>query len=132
MAGAVAERRRGRWPAARDALKLGLQIAPGAAVLHSEMALAFLKLGQPLVAVRHAEIAAGLGETSPQSAGTLACALAALGRSAEARAVANRALAMGPMDESLRKALVGLDPNAQGWVRRLVDRWRGWWDRWDR
>ena len=129
MAGAVAERRRGRWPAARDALKLGLQIAPGAAVLHSEMALAFLKLGQPLVAVRHAEIAAGLGENSAQSAGTLACALAALGRSAEARAVANRALAMGPVDESLRQALVGLDPNAQGWVRRLVVRWRAWWHR---
>jgi len=62
----VAERRRGRWAAARGALEVALEMAPGAAVSHVEMAEVLLELDDAATALEHAEKAATLEGESPR------------------------------------------------------------------
>jgi tetratricopeptide (TPR) repeat protein len=65
VAAAVAERRRGRWAAARGALEVALEMAPGAALAHVELAEALLALDDAPAALRHADLAATLeGESA--------------------------------------------------------------------
>ena len=66
VAAAVAERRRGRWAAARGALEVALEMAPGAAVAHVELAEALLELDDAAAALQHAEKAATLEGESPR------------------------------------------------------------------
>ncbi len=66
LAAAVAERRRGRWAAARGALEVALEMAPGAAVAHVEMAETLLELDDAAAALEHAEKAATLEGESPR------------------------------------------------------------------
>jgi predicted Zn-dependent protease len=106
FAAAVAERRRGRHPAARAALQFALQAAPGATPAHLEMAAVLVALREPVLAVTHAERAVSLEGESPRTLGTLAQALLAAGRRVEGRAAAERAFGMDPEDATLR-TLVG-------------------------
>jgi tetratricopeptide (TPR) repeat protein len=96
VAAAVAERRRGRWAAARGALEVALEMAPGAAVAHAELAEALLALDDAPGALEHAERAMALQGESPAVVSVKARALAALGRLPEAREAAARARAMDP------------------------------------
>jgi tetratricopeptide (TPR) repeat protein len=66
VAAAVAERRRGRWVAARGALEVALEMAPGAAVAHVELAEVMLELDDAAGALKHAEQAAALEGESPR------------------------------------------------------------------
>ena len=68
VAAAVAERRRGRWVAARGALEVALEMAPGAAVAHLELAEALLELDDLPGALEHAERARALEGDSPRGA----------------------------------------------------------------
>jgi tetratricopeptide (TPR) repeat protein len=66
VAAAVAERRRGRWVAARGALEVALEMAPGAAVAHVELAEVLLELDDAAGALEHAEQASALEGESPR------------------------------------------------------------------
>jgi tetratricopeptide (TPR) repeat protein len=66
VAAAVAERRRGRWAAARGALEVALEMAPGAVVAHIELAEALLELDDAAGALEHAERAVALEGESPR------------------------------------------------------------------
>jgi tetratricopeptide (TPR) repeat protein len=65
-AAAVAERRRGRWAAARGALEVALEMAPGAVIAHVELAEALLELDDAAGALEHAERAVALEGESPR------------------------------------------------------------------
>jgi tetratricopeptide (TPR) repeat protein len=66
VAAAVAERRRGRWAAARGALEVALEMAPGASVAHVELAEALMELDDAAGALEHAERAVALEGESPR------------------------------------------------------------------
>jgi tetratricopeptide (TPR) repeat protein len=128
LAAAVAERRRGRGAAARGALEVALETAPGATAAHVELAAVLLDLDDPAGALGHAERAMALEGDSPRVLGVLARCLAASGRGSEARAVASRVLAAqpgepgGPRDEAARvqtDAPTSVAPKG---------RWRRWLD----
>jgi tetratricopeptide (TPR) repeat protein len=129
VAAAVAERRRGRWMAARGALEVALEMAPGAAVAHAELAEALLQLDDAAGALNHTERAMALEGESPGGLSLKARALEAAGRIPEARPVAARALAMDPENAAalaLVRRLRG-PAVAETWVAKLrgvVDRWR--------
>lgn len=80
VATAVAERRRGRWVAARGALEVALEMAPGAAVAHLELAEALLELDDAPGALEHAERARALEGESPRGASVKARARARVAR----------------------------------------------------
>jgi tetratricopeptide (TPR) repeat protein len=121
VAAAVAERRRGRWAAARGALEVALEIAPGATVAHLELAEALLALDDAQGAVEHAENVLSLEGESPRALTVLARSLAAAGRQPEARDAAVRALALQPEAEELKALVEKLRaaPADQGWLGRL-------------
>jgi len=128
FAKAVADRRRGLWIGARAALEAALEIAPGATPAHLEMVTVMLALHDPAGAVAHAERAVALEGESPRTLGDLARALVAKGRLAEARAAANRALAMQPEDEDLRALAARIHQAGEGagLKARVRDAWRKW------
>ena len=76
VAAAVAHRRLGRWTAARAALEVAVEIAPGAALAHVELAEALLALGDLAGAIEHAERARSLEGESPRATAVLAKARA--------------------------------------------------------
>jgi tetratricopeptide (TPR) repeat protein len=128
LAAAVAEHRRGRWAAARGALEVALETAPGATSVHLEMALVLLELEDPPGALAHAERARTLEGDSPRVLGLLARTLAASNRRDEAIALMKGALAAHPDDELLRGLAARLSerPASQGWGGRLRERWIRW------
>jgi tetratricopeptide (TPR) repeat protein len=122
LAAGVADRRRGRLEAARQALEVALEMAPGATPAHLEMAGLMVALGDPRGGVSHAERAIVLEGESPRALEALARALGAAGDRPRALAAATRALAMRPDDEGLRSLVDGLRqageaPKASGWAR---------------
>ncbi len=126
VAAAVAERRRGRWAAARGALEVALEIAPGAAIVRFEMAGALLALEDPKGAIANAEALLALEGPTPKGLGLLARAQAAAGRQAEAVETAQRALSIQPDDEDASTLLACLrQPSTEGWAR-LAQLWRRW------
>ncbi|HEY8038658.1 MAG TPA: tetratricopeptide repeat protein [Polyangiaceae bacterium] len=128
VAAAVAERRRGRWAAARAALEVAVEIAPGATAAHVELAEALLELDDAAGAVEHAERAVSLEGESPRALQALARGLAALGRAPEAREVAARALAVQPESADAKALVERLRPGSAstGVAARLRDLLRGW------
>ncbi len=129
LAAGIAEHRRGRWAAARGALEVALETAPGATSAHLELGGVLLELEDSPGALTHAERALALEGETPRVLGLLARALAASGREGEARTVMSRALAAHPDDEATRVLAARLreSPAAPGWRRRLRDalaRWR--------
>ena len=83
VAAAVAERRRGRWAAARGALEVALEMAPGAAVAHLELAEALLELDDAAGALTHADRAQALEGESPRLTAVRARVKKAAGTPAE-------------------------------------------------
>ncbi len=134
LAAAIAERRRERWVAARGALELALETAPGATPIHLELASVLLAVDEGVGAVLHAQRALALEGESPRVLTVLAQALAATGRMPEAREAARRAVKMHPDDEEARaveaqlRRSVGKDrpwrAAASRWARGLLGRWR--------
>jgi predicted Zn-dependent protease len=123
LATAVAERRRGRAVAARGALDVALEIAPGAPVLHAEMAEVLLTQDDPSAAVEHAQSAISLEGESARGLVALGRALSAAGRRGEGRDALKRALAIEP-DHAPAKELqerLTNDPAPAGWGTRLLE-----------
>ena len=128
LAAAVAERRQGRWSAARGALEVALELAPGATAVHLEMANVLMALEDPARAVVHAERALTLEGDGPRALSMLARALAAAGRKPEARDAALRALALQPHADDVKALLEELTKgaNESGWGARLISTWKKW------
>jgi Tfp pilus assembly protein PilF len=120
LAVAVAERRRSRWSAARGALDTALEIAPGATPVRIEMARTLLALGDAKSALSQAESAVALEGASPPALSILARSLAAVGRTADAREIGRRVLAMKPDDGEVRNMLQKLQHKPRfAWARNL-------------
>ncbi len=127
LAAAVAEQRQGRWVAARGALEVALETAPGASTAHVEIASVLLKLDDAPGALSHAERAMALEGESPRILNVLARTLAASGRLDDARAVANRALAGHPSDEEAQALAAQLQARSDdGWGRKWHETWKRW------
>jgi tetratricopeptide (TPR) repeat protein len=127
-AAAIAERRRQRWAAARGALEVALESAPGATPIHLELVSALLALEDSAGAMSHAQRALALEGESPRTLSALARALCAAGRATEARDIANRVLAMQPGDEDIGAlaALLRERRSDDGWGERLRGIWKKW------
>jgi tetratricopeptide (TPR) repeat protein len=128
FAAAVAERRRGRVAAARGALEIALEIAPGAVSVHLELAEVLLELEDPSRAATHAQAAVRLEGSSPRALAMLARALRGVGRKAEAIEAAQAALAIQPDDPETRALLsrVSLEDHVPGWVERTKRAFAAW------
>jgi tetratricopeptide (TPR) repeat protein len=127
LAAAVADRRQERWAAARGALEVALELAPGATAVHQEMATVLMGLEDAPAAIEHAERVLALEGDGPHALAVLARAMAAAGRMHDARQVAARALAFQPPAESLRTLLVDLSKSVKaptGWKTRLREFWK--------
>jgi tetratricopeptide (TPR) repeat protein len=85
VAAAVAERRQGRWHAARDLLDHALTIAPGAAAAHAEMSLVQWTLHEDASAGSHRRTARDLQTQTPRSLATLPTRIWTDGRRVEHR-----------------------------------------------
>jgi tetratricopeptide (TPR) repeat protein len=129
LAAAVAERRRGRIVAARGALDVALEIAPGAPVLHAEMTEILLTQDDAPAAVEHAQSVISLEGETARGLVMLGRALAAADRLGEARDALKRALAMepdnGPAKELDERWTSHRAP--AGWRSRVRDVLRGRW-----
>lgn len=125
LAAGVAERRRKKWVAARGALEVALEMAPGAAVVQAEMAEALLHLDDALGAVARVRAALALEGPSAPVLGLLARALAAAGRNAEAIDAVTAALAFDARSAALQSLFSQLkastsnrDPARAAWFSR--------------
>jgi tetratricopeptide (TPR) repeat protein len=118
---AVAERRRGRAAAARGALHVALEVAPGASGVHIELTDVLISLGDPKGALEHARRALLLEGETPRGLVALGRAQAAAGRTEEARDAATRALALEAANDLAQELLERLsgDTAARTWGQKL-------------
>jgi tetratricopeptide (TPR) repeat protein len=98
----IAERRRERWRAARDAFMEAIQVAPGCTPAHMEVVAAHVALSDPEAALHHARRACELEGESARTLAVLATALLASGKREEATSAIDRALALDATDEANR------------------------------
>jgi tetratricopeptide (TPR) repeat protein len=128
LAAAIAEKRRARWSAARGALEMALELAPGASPLHLELAQALLELDDPEGAVARAQSAMALDGPTPEALLLLGQALGESGRTSEALEAARAGLAMQPEDPRLEGLVRSLRSPHQrrAWLRNLGRRVRSW------
>ncbi len=121
LAAGIADRKRSRWTAARDALAVALETAPGASPAHFEMAGVLMGMGHTGQAVTHAEQAVAIEGGSARALKVLARALLADGQRAASLEAAHRALALRPGDDDLRASIDEMlrEPPAKGWSARL-------------
>jgi tetratricopeptide (TPR) repeat protein len=126
LAAAIAERRQARWPAARAALDVALELAPGATVVHVEMTVVLIALDDVPAAQRHAEKAVALEGETPRTLGALARTFRAAGKDEEAIHAATRALAMQPQSEDLKSLLFDVSARRRdpSWLERVRAAWR--------
>jgi tetratricopeptide (TPR) repeat protein len=128
----VAERRRERWPAAREAFEAAIGLAGGCSPAHRELVGVCIALGEADLALTHAERARLLEGDSPRTLGALASALFAKGSREDATDAIDRALTLDARDEENRvladriRGRVSMAPGG-GPIRRIydaLDRWR--------
>ncbi len=98
----IAERRRERWRAARDAFGEAIRIAPGCTPAHMEIVAAHVALGDSDRALEHARRACSLEGESARTLAVLATALLAAGKREEASSAIDRALTLDATDEANR------------------------------
>jgi tetratricopeptide (TPR) repeat protein len=98
----VAERRRGLFAAARRAFEGAVERAPGCVAAHLELVGTCASLSDLDASLLHAIRARSL-EESPRTTGSLAEALFAKGRLAEAQEAIGRALGLDPEDAENRR-----------------------------
>lgn len=102
FASGIAERRRERWRAARDAFVEALRVSPGCTPAHMEMAGVCVALSDAEAALEHARRACELEGESARTLAVLATALLAAGQREEAAHAIDRALALDASDEANR------------------------------
>jgi tetratricopeptide (TPR) repeat protein len=126
LAAGIAERRRGRWAAARGALEVAIETASGATTAHIELGDVLLEMEDVLGALERAERALALEGETPRVLVLMARAFLAGGGDGDARAVVQRALAAHPDDESVRALPALLRARPAGWAPRLRNAWKRW------
>jgi tetratricopeptide (TPR) repeat protein len=120
LASATADRRRGQLGAARSSLEAALEIAPGAAAAHADLAELLLEQGHATQAREHVRRAIELEGDNPRTVQLLSRVHDATGHPDEARREAARARAMDTEEGSAEDA-----PRARsssrppGWTQRL-------------
>jgi tetratricopeptide (TPR) repeat protein len=121
LAAAVADRRRSRPAAARNALEVALEAAPVASLLHLELAAVLIDLGDPLGAVSHAQSALAFEGPSYRALLMSARAFHAAGRSVEAAQAARAVLQLQPGDAAALGLLAHRAPSKpkRSWVEEL-------------
>ena len=129
LAATIAERRAGRWEAARFAAEAALQVAPGSPPVHAELVTILLALRNPSGALRHAKQLLALEGENAKTLTLLARAMHASGDGAGARIVIGKALAQNPADEAALHLLKELatapeDAGLRTRLRRAFSRWR--------
>ena len=102
VAAGVAARRQRRWADARDAFHAALDRQPGVAAAHVDLVEVHVELGEPELALEHAEALRHFGGDTPQTLCLVARAHHAAGRGAEAQAALDRALALDPAHAATR------------------------------
>ena len=102
VAAGVAARRQQRWTEAREALHAALERQPGAAAAHVDLVEVNVALGEPELALEHAEALRRFGGDTPQTLCLVARAHHAAGRQTEAQAMIDRALALDPAHAATR------------------------------
>ncbi len=102
LAVGIAERRRERWRAARDAFGEAIRIAPGCTPAHMEIVAAHVALGDPDAALHHARRACELEGQSARTLAVLATALLAAGKRDDATVAIDHALELDATDEANR------------------------------
>jgi Flp pilus assembly protein TadD len=129
FAAGIAERRRERWPAAREAFEATLAVSPGCTPAHMELAGALIAMGDPVKAIDHAQRACGLEGPNPRALSVLATALLAAGRRKDADAAITQALLLDagdPANAALAERIRS-EPPPPGPLDRLrgaLDQWR--------
>jgi tetratricopeptide (TPR) repeat protein len=98
----IAERRRERWRAARDAFAEAIRVSPGCTPAHMEIVAAHVALGDPEPALVHAQRACELEGESARTLAVLATALLAAGKRESATSAIDRALELDATDEANR------------------------------
>jgi len=98
----IAERRRERWRAARDAFAEAIRIAPGCTPAHMEIVAVHVALDDPETALHHARRACELEGESARTLAVLATALLAAGKREEATVAIDHALELDATDEANR------------------------------
>ena len=124
LAAAVAERRQGRWAAARAASNAAIAAAPGCAAAHAELVSVYLGMSDPPAALRHAERALALEGETPRTLGLLARALHASGRVGEASTAIARALVLDESDDANQKLAVEVHARPSTWFEKVRGLWR--------
>jgi tetratricopeptide (TPR) repeat protein len=132
LAAAVAERRQQRWVAARGALDVALELAPGATAAHLEMTGVLLALDDASGALVHAERAIALEGDEARALSALARALSASGRPHDARRAAIRAQWLSPESRDVEALLADIAraPIRGGEKPGLGARLRAVWSKW--
>ncbi len=130
----VAERRRERWRAAREAFDATIALAEGCSPAHRELVTVCVALGEATEALRHAQRAHALEGESPRTLGALASALLANAQPDEAATILERALLLDADDsenralaQRLRGPRAPASASGASPMRRLygaIDRWR--------
>ena len=102
LAAGIAERRRERWRAARDAFAEAIRVAPGCTPAHMEIVAAYVALDDTEQALLHAKRACELEGESARTLAVLATAMLAAGKREEAMSAIDRALELDATDEANR------------------------------
>jgi tetratricopeptide (TPR) repeat protein len=111
MAAAVAERRRGQLAGARTSLEAALELSPGAAAAHADLAEVLIEEEQHEKAREHARRAIELEGETPRTTQLLARAQDSAGRAA-------------PVPTSTKRP--SAPPETPGWSDRLNAAWQAW------
>ncbi len=125
----IAERRRERWRAAREAFAEAIRISPGCTPAHLEIVAVYVALSDPEPARVHALRACELEGESARTLAVLATALLAGGKREEATRAIDRALALDETDEAnraLAERIRGGRPRTSTLtrLRDIFSRWR--------
>jgi tetratricopeptide (TPR) repeat protein len=98
----IAERRRERWRAARDAFLEAIRLSSGCTPAHMEIVAVYVALSDAEAALRHARRSCELEGESARTLAVLATSHLAAGNRDEARAAIDRALELDATDEANR------------------------------
>lgn len=127
FAAGIAERRRERWRAAREAFSEALRHAPGCTPAHMEIVGVYVALGDSDAALAHARTACASDGETARTLAVLATALLAAGKREEAKDAIDRALALDETDEAnraLAERIRAGRPSSRTRLRDIFDRWR--------
>jgi Flp pilus assembly protein TadD len=118
----IVERRRERWPAAREAFERAVALAGGSTPAHAELVGTCIALGDSAAALTHAEQVCLLEGHTARTLGGMAMALLASRRVGEAETAIQKALELDPTDarnQELAERIQARPTSSEGLVARF-------------